>query len=249
MLQTTELISLGLTETEARTYVALLELGTETVTTITHRADITRTLGYHSLDRLVELGLIEQKNNSNPIQFHVKHPRHLIEYVEKQKAMWNNRMNDAQILLPKLESSYTMLEHPFLSNRVGSEAVFDLYRTLYTNQVSLLSLFNPSSVDQKILKEFCDIKLATPSKTSTCCVFDTPENRQSVSQLTETPEFHWIQAPKVHTDVYKHIETIITEDTFYTISNKDGELCADIITHQATVQGMYTLLYTFIGNS
>lgn len=243
-MQIEELVKIGLAETEAKTYLALLELGSGTVTTITHRADITRTLGYHSLDRLVELGLIEHKNNSHPVEFHVKHPRTLIEYVEKQKTMWNNRVNDAQILLPKLESSYTMLEHPFLSNRIGKEEVLNLYRTLYTNNISLLSLFNPSTLTHEILQEFCSIKLVATS--SACCVFDTSPNRQSVSQLTEAPKFQWIDSSKVHTDVYKSIETIITEDTLYTITNKDGELYADIITHQATVSGMYTLIYTLI---
>ncbi len=244
-MQIEELIKIGLAETEAKTYLALLELGSGTVTSITHRAGITRTLGYHSLDRLIELDLIEQKKNSQPAEFHVKHPRKIIEYAERQKNLWNSRINDAENLLPKLESSYTMLGHPFLSNRVGKEAILDLYRTLYTNKVSLLSLFNPSAIDQETLKDFCDIKITTASS-STCCVFDTPANRQSLLQLSKAPEFQWIQAPEVHTDVYKNIETIVTEDTIYTISNKYGELYADIITHQATVSGMYTLMYTLI---
>lgn len=246
MLETTELISLGFTETDASTYVALLELGSGTVTTITHRADITRTLGYHSLDRLVEFGLIEQKNNSNPIQFHVKHPKFILNYLSKEKSLWENRITSAHELLPKLESLYTMLEHPFLSNRVGKEAVLDLYRTLYTNNNSILSLFNPSTLDQNTILDFCKIKSESSAKENTCCIFDTLENRQAVSQLSPVPQFHWIQTSKVHTDVYKSIETILSGDTMYTISNKDGELYADSITHQGTVSGMYTLMYTLI---
>ena len=241
-----ELVKIGLAETEARTYLALLELGSGTVTSITHRADITRTLGYHSLDRLVELGLIEQKNNSNPIEFHVKHPHTLIEYAEKQKTMWNNRINDAQILLPKLESSYTMLGHPFLSNRVGTEAVFNLYRTLYTNNNSILSLFNPSNADQKTITDLCEIKTSSDNQQNSCCIFDTFENRQAISQLSSHPAFQWLEAPEVHTDVYKTIEILISNDTMYTLTDKNGELCIDIITHGATVHGMYTLLYTLI---
>ncbi len=245
-MQIEELVKIGLAETEAKTYLALLELGSGTVTSITHRAGITRTLGYHSLDRLVELDLIEQKKNSQPAEFHVKHPRKLIEYAERQKNLWNNRINDAEILLPKLESSYTMLGHPFLSHRVGKEAVLDLYRTLYTNKTAFISLLNPTILDRETLIDFFQAKSQSDSSSHICCIFDTPKNRLILEDLPRTPVITWISSSKVHADVYKAIEIIISEDTVHTISSKDGELCIDSITHQATTGLMYTLLYTLI---
>ena len=246
-MQIEELVKIGLAETEAHTYLALLELGSGTVTSITHRAGITRTLGYHSLDRLVELDLIEQKMNSQPAEFHVKHPRKLIEYAERQKTMWSNRINDAENLLPKLESSYTMLGRPFLSNRIGKEAVLDLYRTLYTNKNTLISLLHPSSLDIQTLTAFFEAKSQSDNTSNISCIFDTTENRLALETLSVAPTIQWVIAPKVHTVVYKSIEIIVSEDTLYTISDKEGEFCADIITHQATVSSMYTLLYTLIG--
>lgn len=245
-MQIEELVKIGLAETEAKTYLALLELGSGTVTSITHRAGITRTLGYHSLDQLIELDLIEQIKNSQPAEFHVKHPRKLIEYAERQKNMWNNRINDAENLLPKLESSYTMLGRPFLSNRIGKEAVLDLYRTLYTNKNTVISLLNPTSIDPDMLIELFEAKSQSENSVNKCCVFDSLENRQALKGLPITPDVHWIIASKVHADVYKSTEIIVSEDTLYTISNKEGELYADTITHQATAGSMYTLLYTLI---
>lgn len=246
-MQIEELVKIGLAETEAKTYLALLELGSGTVTSITHRAGITRTLGYHSLDQLIELDLIEQKKNSQPAEFHVKHPRKLIEYAERQKNMWNNRINDAENLLPKLESSYTMLGRPFLSNRVGKEAVLDLYRTLYTNKTTLISLLSPTTLERQTLIDIFQAKSQSDNLSNICVTFDTPENRQALEDLPVLPNVQWINTPKVHTDVYKSVEIIVSEDTIYTISNKEGELYADSITHQATVSSMYTLLYTLIG--
>ncbi|MBP9732474.1 MAG: hypothetical protein KBD29_03390 [Candidatus Magasanikbacteria bacterium] len=245
-MQIEELVKIGLAETEAKTYLALLELGSGTVTSITHRAGITRTLGYHSLDQLIELDLIEQKKNSQPAEFHVKHPRKLIEYAERQKNMWNNRINDAENLLPKLESSYTMLGRPFLSNRIGKEAVLDLYRTLYTNNNIVISLLSPTTLDRQTLIDFFQAKSQSSSPSNTCCVFDTLENRQALESLPVVPRVQWINTPKVHTDVYKSAEIIVSEDTIYTISNKEEELYVDSIMHEATVSSMYTLLYTLI---
>ncbi len=243
-MQIEELVKIGLAETEAKTYLALLELGSGTVTSITHRAGITRTLGYHSLDQLIAFDLVEQKKNSQPAEFHVKHPRKLIEYAERQKNMWNNRINDAENLLPKLESSYTMLGRPFLSNRVGKEAVLDLYRTLYTNNNTLISLLSPTTLDRQTLVDFFQVKSQSNRLSNICCVFDTPENRQALKDLPAVPSVRWIIPSKVHTDVYKSVEIIVSEDTIYTISNKEEELYVDTITHAATVSSMYTLLYT-----
>jgi YD repeat-containing protein len=245
-MQIEELVKIGLAETEAKTYLALLELGSGTVTSITHRAGITRTLGYHSLDQLIAFDLVEQKKNSQPAKFHVKHPRKLIEYAERQKNMWNSRVNDAENLLPKLESSYTMLGRPFLSNRIGKEAVLDLYRILYTNKNTLISLLSPSNLDRQTLIDTFQAKSQSNNPSNICCIFDTPENRQALEGLSGLPVIQWIIGSKVHTDVYKSVEIIVSEDTLYTISNKEGELCANSITHEATVSSMYTLLYTLI---
>ncbi len=245
MFQTTELISLGFTETEARTYFALLELGSGTVTTITHRADITRTLGYHSLNRLVEFGLIEQKNNSNPIQFHVKHPKKIIDYVEKQKQMWGGRIIQAQTLLPKLESLYTMLGRPYLSNRIGKEEVFDLYRILYTSNNSVLSILNPSLVNTEILNVLLENK-KSGGKDNVTCIFDTPENRLLIAtHESKDWKIHWVNTYNLPFG-QKAVEIVIAGDTLYTITEKEGELCVEGITHESTVNGMYTLLYTLI---
>ncbi len=245
-MQIEELVKIGLAETEAKTYLALLELGSGTVTSITHRASITRTLGYHSLDQLIAFDLVEQKKNSQPAEFHVKHPRKLIEYAERQKTMWSNRINDAENLLPKLESSYTMLGRPFLSNRVGEEAVLDLYRILYTNKNTLISLLCPTILGRDTLIAFFEAKSQSENPSNICCIFDTPENRQALEGLSGVSTIQWIIPSKVHTAVYKSAEIIVSEDTIYTINNKEGELCADSITHEATVSSMYTLLYTLI---
>lgn len=248
MIEVNELKALGLSETEAKTYLALLELGSGTVTSITHRAGITRTLGYHSLDHLIELGLIEQKNNSHPVEFHVKHPKKIFEYLEKEKTVWINRIEHAKNLLPKLESSYTMLQHPFLSQRIGKESVLELYRTLYTNSTLTISLLNPTLADPEILRALLTIKSHLNTKNSICCVFDTPEARNTLSTISDHSLFRWIPVSNVHIDVYKSIETIVTYDTLYTMSDKNGELYMDNITHEATVKGMYTLLYTIINS-
>ncbi len=246
MIEVNELKALGISETEAKTYLALLELGSGSVASITHRAEITRTLGYHSLNRLSELGLIEQKSNTHPAEFHVKHPKKIFEYLEKEKSVWIARLEHAKNLLPKLESSYTMLQHPFLSQRIGKDEVLELYRTLYTNNASLFSLFNPTFSDIELLGELCEIKTTKHTDTQFCCVYDTPEARQAVSTIHHQSLFHWITASNVHIDVYKSIETIVANDTLYTLSAKNGELYMDCITHEATVSGMYRLLYTLI---
>lgn len=53
-----ELVSLGLSRAEAAFYVAVLTLGSPTVTQASKAADVTRTNGYEIVDRLVQKGLL-----------------------------------------------------------------------------------------------------------------------------------------------------------------------------------------------
>lgn len=52
------LLSLGLTDKESKTYLAILELGKSTIKPIAERAHLKRTSIYNFIDRLVKLGLI-----------------------------------------------------------------------------------------------------------------------------------------------------------------------------------------------
>jgi len=248
MVQVAELIQLGLTDTEARTYLALLELGESSVTEITTRASITRTLGYHSLKKLVALRLVEEKN-TRPVSFHVKQPSAIIEYIHKQQRTWDHRKHLAESLLPKLESYYTMRGASPIVSRSGHASVMDLYRLLYTNNTEAYSFLYPTHANIHTLQELFRIKVPT----TYTYIIDTPENRSQIAELSLAKDISqsiiWItpssqssnHLPEPNTNA---IETILVGDFFYTLHIQQDILCIDGIKNQMITAQMYTLLYT-----
>lgn len=249
MIHVTELTQLGLTDTEARTYLALLELGESSVTEITSRASITRTLGYHSLKKLVAIGLVEEKN-TRPVSFHVKRPSALIDYIHEQQRTWDHRKHLAESLLPKLESSYTMRGAPPIVSRSGYASVMDLYRLLYTNTVEIHSFLYPTHTDIDTLRTLFDTKTLL----ARIYITDTIDNRSCIASLTLSDDISqhitWItQAPPTPPDLLESdahvIETLVAGDFLYTLYTQDDILCIDGVKNKILTTQLYTLLYTF----
>ncbi|PWB57567.1 MAG: transcriptional regulator TrmB [Bradyrhizobiaceae bacterium] len=93
------LVQIGLQETEARFYLAALELGQASVRDIAAKAGITRTNAYDVFARLLELGLVTQVGGaaSKTMMVGAEPPDQLVELFEARR-----RRLDA--LLPELRS-------------------------------------------------------------------------------------------------------------------------------------------------
>jgi sugar-specific transcriptional regulator TrmB len=71
--------NLGLTDKEARTYLAILELGQGTIKPIADKAGIKRTSIYNFIDRLVNLGLITHTEINNRMHYQAVTPDRLLQ--------------------------------------------------------------------------------------------------------------------------------------------------------------------------
>lgn len=80
----TLLYDLGLTDQEARSYLALLELGQGTVADIAARAGIKRTSVYNFIDRLLDMGIVQESVVGKRRVYEATPPTMLIELQEKR---------------------------------------------------------------------------------------------------------------------------------------------------------------------
>lgn len=120
--------SYGLEENEARVYLTLLELGPATVTEITKKAQITRTLGYSILERLGLLGLVTRTSGSEMKRRYIaEHPRSFLQYVKNRKNQWERNVASAEQLLPDLVALYKDKEKPVIRYQEGTQGVTRLY--------------------------------------------------------------------------------------------------------------------------
>lgn len=136
---------LGLDETEAKVYLALLQLGPSTVTEITKKAGITRTLGYHVLEKLGVQGLVNRVGEGKKLQYVVEHPRMLVQHVKNIRGSWERRLEHAEDILPDLLSLYKMSEKPVFRYQQGVTALKRMYEEALEAKSDIESILDVES--------------------------------------------------------------------------------------------------------
>ncbi|HEY1074762.1 MAG TPA: helix-turn-helix domain-containing protein [Patescibacteria group bacterium] len=79
------LVKLGLSEKEAKVYLATLELGTDTAQNIALKADVNRATTYVTLEKLMNQGLVTTSEEGKKTVFTASDPHELTHYLEEQK--------------------------------------------------------------------------------------------------------------------------------------------------------------------
>jgi sugar-specific transcriptional regulator TrmB len=102
-----KLIDFGLSEKEAKVYLALLELGSSSVSEIARRARVTRTNTYHLLNALQSYGLVSSnESRSSKSIFSAEKPERLIHMMREKLQEAERRYSDVKDLLPEIKSIY-----------------------------------------------------------------------------------------------------------------------------------------------
>jgi len=147
--------NLGLEDSEAKVYLALLELGPSTVSEITKKAQITRTLGYHVLEKLGWFGLVNRTSGrGSKIQYSAEHPRNLVQFVKDKKNTWERRVGEVQKDLPKLLDLYKIADKPVVKFQDGINGVKNIYLETLESKSEILSILDIESWDTSELRQF-----------------------------------------------------------------------------------------------
>jgi HTH-type transcriptional regulator, sugar sensing transcriptional regulator len=135
---------IGLTEKEALVYLALLELGAETVQSVANKSGVNRATVYVVLDSLRKRGLastVEQKGKTN---FIAASPEELLRLVRLQEAEVRARSDEVRAMMPELKSIYNLAKNKpvvrFYEGYDGIEAMqSEFHRTRGADMVSIYS--------------------------------------------------------------------------------------------------------------
>lgn len=113
---------LGLTKNESAIYLALLDLGTSTISQISEKTSIHRPLIYKALPSLLEKKLITQTQKLKSVVYGAEPPNRL-------EAMFDDLKVDFWEALPDLEDTYNSSEKRpkirFLEGKDGTKRIFD----------------------------------------------------------------------------------------------------------------------------
>jgi sugar-specific transcriptional regulator TrmB len=125
---------LGLSNKEARIYVAALKLGPSTVQRIADQSGIKRVTTYVILESLLSLGLVSQSIRGRKTYFVAESPQNLQRLLEKRQRELTEQTTSFKQLLPSLEALKTIpREMPDVKFYTGGEAVLSLFASFFAD--------------------------------------------------------------------------------------------------------------------
>lgn len=159
----TELSNLGLTQEESKVYLGTLELGGSYASNIARKSGVNRATCYHTLNNLIQKGLISSYTKGKVLWFNAEPPEKFIK-IQKEK------LQQAKDLLPQLLSlTSTFAFKPKIKFFEGIENIKSIFEDLlttkekeilgYTNIKTLANLF------PEFFRNFCKQKIKKGIKT------------------------------------------------------------------------------------
>lgn len=119
------LTKLGLSENQAKVYLASLQLGADTVQNIARYALLKRPTVYLLLDDLVSLGLMSKTQKNHKTVFLPTDPQHLLDKIHTQEKIIGG-------LLPNLQALYNVNpEKPSIKIAERVDGVRNVYNTIF----------------------------------------------------------------------------------------------------------------------
>ncbi len=125
------LIEFGLSEKEARVYLALLELGSATVQELASHSGVNRTTTYLAIESLKEHGLVSVYEEEGRSMHAAESPKRLADLIDEEVRIAQNKQCLASAFIPELLAIHrSEREKPVVRFFEGEEGIRSLRSTL-----------------------------------------------------------------------------------------------------------------------
>ena len=145
MLYEKELQALGLSEKEAKVYLAALELGPDTVQNIAKKAGINRPTAYLQIESLKQKGIISEVEKDSKVLIMAESPERLSSLLNTYEKELEFKKKELERILPNLSELFTGTgEKPkvkFYEGRGGIRAIEEDF--LKTKSKEIYCFSNP----------------------------------------------------------------------------------------------------------
>lgn len=128
--------SLGFSNGEVRTYLAIFEFGHQTVLEVAKRAKLSRQTVYDAIATLKERGLILVKEQSHRVLYAAEPPSKLLAYAKRREAEFRERIDDLSRAIPSLELQMGGESRPVARMYQGKEGIVAMIADLAKVQTS-----------------------------------------------------------------------------------------------------------------
>lgn len=226
--------SLGLLESEIKTYMKALEHGAQTVLELTKRTGLSRQATYVAIDSLTERGLMTTTQQGKKTLYTAEHPDKLLAYAKRREMRIKEQVKDLERSIPELELQIGG-ERPVVRMFEGKEGVYAIMQdTLkakpdHINEITDLKAMSTviTEEDRKPLREAV-IALKTHVEGLYTIVPPSPSRPESVRMLL----------PEDCRDFKSHIQVFDNKVSFVTF---EGKMFSVIIEHPAIADAMNIL--------
>lgn len=146
---------IGLSDNEAKIYLAILELGEAIASRISQKSQVKRTTIYLSLRTLKDRGLIGQAKKFGQMRYFAEDPKRLTKLMNEKKEKLDK-------LMPEILSIVKMVDQKpsvrYFEGRKAAKQVYD--SVLEQKNIELLSLQPSKLSENEFYKEFNEKRLA-----------------------------------------------------------------------------------------
>ncbi len=122
-----ELQKLGLSEKEAKVYLASLELGPSVVQVLARKAGVNRATTYVMIESLIKRGLMSSFEKGKKRFFTAESPFQLLSLLKKQEAEIKEKQKGIEEILPELKALFASAEEKprvrFFEGKEGIKAI------------------------------------------------------------------------------------------------------------------------------
>jgi len=153
-----ELQKIGLSDKEAKVYLAVLGLGKSSVQTIAAKAGVNRATTYSVLGTLKEKGLCSTFQKGKKTFFVVSAPDYLKEIFEIKKVEIEEKQKALEVMLPELSAIYTnQKQDPVIRYFEGKQGMLNCVSEYLSGKASELEparmIYNKDLLDQTFTAE------------------------------------------------------------------------------------------------
>lgn len=152
-----DLTKIGLTDGEARVYVALLQIGSTTVGPICKRAKVSYSKIYEVLQRLIHKGLVSITIKEKTKYFQALEPVRLEEIIEKREQELSVQRERLREMIPTLQALASEKKVQEAATFIGEKGIMTAYDILLNNSSrgsTLRFFYVHGSYDAKVY-DFC----------------------------------------------------------------------------------------------
>lgn len=143
----------GLSQTEVKVYLALVELGASLAGGITKKANVNRSNCYDALQRLIERGLVSYVIKANRKYFQAETPKKFLEIIKEGEAELKNKEQEIKNILPQLmEKIKTPAEKPEATIYKGKKGIKSIFEDILRHREYWV--FGSSGKFKEVLEDY-----------------------------------------------------------------------------------------------